>query len=490
MNEENLKQKSISNFMWKFMERILAQLVSTIVSVVLARILLPDDYGIVAIVTIFIGICNVFISQGFATALIQKKDADDKDFSSMFFASIVLSVFLYIVLFFAAPIISIFFGKGYELLTPILRVMGLQIPISAVKSIQQAYVARKLMFKKFFWSTLGGTLFSAFVGILLAIKGAGAWALAGQYLTNTIIDTLILTITVKWRPIAYFSWKRITGMLAFGSKMLVAGLIDEIYTQLRSFVIGKKYSSADLAFYNKGNQFPALFINNINASLMAVLFPVMSRYQDSEAGLLNVCRKTIKISTFVIFPIMAGLAAISESFISILLTDKWLDSVRYMQIFCAIYAFYPIYTANLQGIKAVGNSTAYLWTEFSKKIVGLLCLIIAIPYGATWIALSLLISTSINYVINAISAKIVLKYPIRQQITDIAPNIIITGIMFATTYSINGIAISRFIKLLIQLVVGISSYCLVAVISKNESYIFILNTIKECLNRRCNCERN
>lgn len=484
MGEGNIKQKSISNFIWKFMERILAQLVSTGVTIVLARLLLPEDYGVVSIVTIFIGICNVFVSQGFATALIQKKDADAKDFSSMFYASIILSLVLYVALFLSAPFISEFFGNGYELLTPILRVMGLQIPISAVKSIQQAYVSRNLMFKKFFWSTLGGTLFSAFVGIGLAYKGVGAWALAGQYLTNTIIDTMILTITVKWRPIAYFSWARIRGMLSFGSKMLVAGLVDEIYTQLRSFVIGKKYSSSDLAYYNKGNQFPALFITNINASLMAVLFPVMSRYQDSKTNLLSVCRKTIKISTFVIFPIMAGLAAISESFIGLLLTDKWLQCVPYMQIFCAIYAFYPIYTANLQGIKAIGNSGAYLWTELAKKVVGIACLIIAVPYGAIWIALSLLISTMINYVINAVSAKIVLGYPIRQQLLDILPNVIIAGVMFGITYKLNAVVSSRLVNLIIQIVVGVASYCIMAVITKNESFKYLYSTVKGFLKRR------
>ena len=476
---ENIRQKTVSNFIWKLMERILAQLVSTVVSIVLARILMPDDYGVVAVVLILINICNVFVSQGFASALIQKKDADELDFSSMFYASLAVSFLIYALICIASPYISAFFGEGYELLTPILRVMGLQIPVSAVKSIQQAYISRRLEFRKFFWATLGGTLISAAVGIIMALKGFGAWALVGQYLTNTVIDTSILTLTVKWRPRRMFSLARIRVLFSFGSKMLFAGLVDEIYTNLRSFVIGKQYSAADLAFYNKGHQFPSLFITNVNSSLMAVLFPVMSRFQSDRERLVEVCRKAIKVSTFVIFPIMAGLAAISENFIAVLLSEKWLPSVPYVRIFCAVFAFYPIYTANLQGIKAIGRSGAYLATELSKKVVGITFLIISIPYGVMGIALSLLFSTMVNYVINGVSAKIVLGYSFVRQVTDILPNLFITAVMAGAVYLLGIPDLAALPALLVQVAGGAAVYALLAFVTKNESMNYILSMWKE-----------
>ena len=479
MSSDSIRQKTISNFIWKLMERILAQLVSTVVSIVLARILMPEDYGVVAVVLILINICNVFVSQGFASSLIQKKDADELDFSSMFYASLVVSSGIYLVIFFAAPMISRFFGEGYELLTPILRVMGLQIPVSAVKSIQQAYVSRHLQFRKFFYATLGGTLVSAAVGIIMALKGFGAWALVGQYLTNTVIDTSILTLTVKWRPRLEFSAARLKGLFAFGSKMLFAGLVDEIYTNLRSFVIGKQYTSADLAFYNKGHQFPSLFITNVNSSLMAVLFPVMSRFQTDRERLVEVCRKAIKVSTFVIFPIMAGLAAVSENFIGVLLSDKWLPCVPYVRIFCGVFAFYPIYTANLQGIKAIGRSGAYLATELAKKVVGITFLLISIPYGVLGIALSLLFATMVNYVINGISAKLVLGYGFKRQVTDILPNVLITAAMMAAVYLLKRVGGPRIAVLLLQTGAGIAAYVLLAFVTKNESFAYLLDMVKE-----------
>ena len=479
MSSDSIRQKTISNFIWKLMERILAQLVSTVVSIVLARILMPEDYGVVAVVLILINICNVFVSQGFASSLIQKKDADELDFSSMFYASLVVSSGIYLIIFLAAPMISRFFGEGYELLTPILRVMGLQIPVSAVKSIQQAYVSRHLQFRKFFYATLGGTLVSAAVGIIMALKGFGAWALVGQYLTNTVIDTSILTLTVKWRPRLEFSAARLKGLFAFGSKMLFAGLVDEIYTNLRSFVIGKQYTSADLAFYNKGHQFPSLFITNVNSSLMAVLFPVMSRFQTDRERLVEVCRKAIKVSTFVIFPIMAGLAAVSENFIGVLLSDKWLPCVPYVRIFCGVFAFYPIYTANLQGIKAIGRSGAYLATELAKKVVGITFLLISIPYGVLGIALSLLFATMVNYVINGISAKLVLGYGFKRQVTDILPNVLITAAMMAAVYLLRGVGGPRIAVLLLQTGAGIAAYVLLAFVTKNESFAYLLDMVKE-----------
>lgn len=275
LGENEKKNRSIaSGLFWSFLERIGAQGVSFIVSIVLARILIPEDYGVVAIVQIFITFANAITTTGLNAAIIQKKDVSKEDDSSAFVLNMILGIGLYIVIFLFAPVIAQLYHL--DLICPVLRVLGIRIPISAFNAMQRAYVSRKMEFKKFFYSTFGGTVVSAFVGIYLALKGFGCWALVFQYLTNTAIDTIILLITVEWRPSFNVSLKSMKNMLDFGWKVLAGSLISEIYLELRNIVIGWKYSSTDLAYYKRGQQFPALFLTNITSALGSVMFPALS----------------------------------------------------------------------------------------------------------------------------------------------------------------------------------------------------------------------
>lgn len=485
-----LKNKVFSNFIWKLMERLSAQAVSFVVSIILARILAPNDFGVVSIVLIFVDVCNVFISEGISTSLIQKKDVDELDYSSMFYASFAISLLIYILLFFVAPQIANYFGNRYILLTPFLRVMALQIPVSSFKAIQQVIVSRKFQFKKFFFSTLGGTIISAIVGICMAYGGYGAWALIGQYLTNTIIDTAILTITVKWYPDKMFSWNRVKQLMPFGLRMLTVGLIDAIYNELRGFVIGKKYTASDLSFYNRGKQLPSIIITNINSSLIAVLFPVMSKFQADIQDVVYICRRAIKISTYILFPLMLGLAGISDNLIILLLTDKWIEAAFYVKVFCIIYSFYPIYTANLQAIKALGKGKSYFFVELSKKIVGILMLVISIPYGTHYIAIGLLIATCINYFINGISSKIILGYSIRLQIIDVLPNLLISIMMFLWIVYMPVVFASIMLHVVCQIAMGIVSYILLSLVTNNDSFNELIRIIKNYhLKEKIKCSR-
>ena len=259
------KNTVIVNFIWRFAERCGAQLVTFVVSIILARILAPEDYGTIALVTVFTTIMQVFVDSGLGTALIQKKDADDLDFSSVFYFNFSICLVLYTVMFVVAPFIARFYSD--DSLTPIIRVISLTIIISGVKGIQQSYVSRNMLFKSFFYSTLGGTIISAFVGIALAYAGFGIWAIVAQQLSNTAIDTLILWVTVKWRPKKLFSWESLKGLLSFGWKMLASSLLDTVYNNIRSLIIGKMYSSSDLAFYDQGRKFPNVIVTNINTSI-------------------------------------------------------------------------------------------------------------------------------------------------------------------------------------------------------------------------------
>lgn len=369
-----MENKVISNFIWRFAERCGAQLVTFIVSIVLARILMPEDYGTVALVTVFTTIMQVFVDSGLGTALIQKKDADDIDFSSVFYFNLIVCLVLYAGMFAMAPLIATFYND--YTLVPIVRVISLTIIVSGVKGIQQAYVSKNMLFKRFFFATLGGTIFSAFAGIGLAYAGAGVWAIVVQQLSNTIIDTLILWLTVRWRPKRVFSWERLKNLLSFGWKLLVSSLLDTVYNNLRNLVIGKIYTSADLAYYNQGDKFPKLIVTNINNSIDSVLLPTMAEAQDDSERVKKMTRRAIKTSTYIMAPLMIGLAFCAKPIVRLLLTEKWLQCVPYLQIFCITYMFWPIHTANLNAIKAMGRSDYFLKLEIAKKIIGMILLLI------------------------------------------------------------------------------------------------------------------
>ena len=293
-NNDYLKSKTLSGLLWMYMERIGAQVVSFVVSIVLARLLMPEEYGVISIVLVFINICNIFATGGFGKALVQKKDADDVDFSSVFYFNLAISTFLYLILFFTAPIISSFYDM--PILTPVIRVMGIRLIITSFNSVQHAKTTKSMQFKKYFFSTLGGTILSAVIGIVLAYRGFGVWALVAQYLTNTITDTIILFFTVKWRPKLCFSFSRLKVLLSFGWKILVGGLVDTLYEDFRSLYIGKLYSATDLAYYSRGQSYSNLIVTNVNSSISSVLFPVISKVQDTKSSVKAITRRAIKTS--------------------------------------------------------------------------------------------------------------------------------------------------------------------------------------------------
>lgn len=468
--------KVFSNFIWRFAERCGAQLVTFIVSIVLARILTPSDYGTIALVTVFTTILQVFIDSGLSTALIQKKDADDLDFSSVFYFNFVICIILYLIMFVSAPFIADFYKDSS--LVSIVRVIGLTLIISGVKGVQQSYVSRHMLFKRFFFSTLGGTIFSAVLGIIMAYAGFGVWAIVFQQLSNNAIDTLILWITVKWRPIKKFSWSRLKNLLSFGWKMLASSLLDTVYNNLRNMIIGKLYTSADLAFYNQGDKFPKLIVTNINTSIDSVLLPTMSNEQDNHVRVKDMTRRAIKISTYIMAPLMIGLAFCAKPIVQIVLTDKWLPCVPYLQIFCISYLFWPIHTANLNAIKAMGRSDLFLKLEVIKKFMGMILLLITMNISVMAMAYSLLISGLISQVINSWPNRYLLKYSYIDQIKDILPNIVMALIMGGFVYFISYLNLPILVSLVVQILSGGIIYLILSILTKNDSFIYLINILK------------
>lgn len=468
--------KVFSNFIWRFAERCGAQLVTFIVSIVLARILTPSDYGTIALVTVFTTILQVFIDSGLSTALIQKKDADDLDFSSVFYFNFVICIILYLIMFVSAPFIADFYKDSS--LVSIVRVISLTLVISGVKGVQQSYVSRHMLFKRFFFSTLGGTIFSAVLGIIMAYAGFGVWAIVFQQLSNNAIDTLILWITVKWRPIKKFSWIRLKHLLSFGWKMLASSLLDTVYNNLRNMIIGKLYTSADLAFYNQGDKFPKLIVTNINTSIDSVLLPTMSNEQDNHVRVKDMTRRAIKISTYIMAPLMIGLAFCARPIVQLVLTDKWLPCVPYLQIFCVSYLFWPIHTANLNAIKAMGRSDLFLKIEIIKKFIGMILLIITMNISVMAMAYSLLISGLISQIINSWPNRYLLKYSYIDQIKDILPNIVMALIMGGFVYFISYLNLPILVSLVVQILSGGIIYLILSILTKNDSFIYLINILK------------
>ncbi len=478
---ENRNRKVISGLFWRFAERCGAQGVSFAVSIVLARLLAPEVYGTIALVTVFTAVLQVFVDSGMGNALIQKKDADNDDFSTVFYFNMAVCCVLYLGMYIAAPYIAEFYNDRE--LTAVIRVLSLTLLISGVKNVQQAYVSRNMLFKNFFYAALGGTIGAAAIGIAMAYMGYGVWALVVQQVFNAAVDTVILWITVKWRPGRTFSLQKLKGLFSFGWKMLVSGLLDTIYGNLRQLLVGKIYSSSDLAYYNRGQQFPNFIVNNINSSIDSVLFPVMSSVQDERGKVKNMTIKSIKVSVYVMAPLMMGLAFTAESVVRLVLTDKWLACIPFLRIFSVTCMFQPIHTANLNAVKAMGRSDLFLKLEIIKKCVGLILMISSIQFGVLAMAYSMLLGNVISQVINSWPNRKLLGYSYADQIKDILPSILLAVFMGGCVYTITFLELSLMATLCIQIVSGALIYIVCSAILKMSSFLYLWDVLKIIMRR-------
>lgn len=479
---ENKKSKVLSSLIWKFLERGGTQGIQFIIQIVLARILLPSDYGIISLISVFIAIANVFVQSGFNTALIQKKKVDEKDLSSVFYLNIFVSGILYILLFFTAPFIERFYNVLG--ISKVLRVLSLTLFLGAINSIQNAVISRKMEFKKLFFSSIAAIIVSGIIGVILALLGFGVWALVFQQLSNQIMTTIVLWFTVKWRPQLVFSLEKIKVLFSYGWKVLCSTLLDTLYMNLRSLIVGKMYSTEILAYYNRGDQFPQLIITNINGSIQSVMLPILAEEQDNKKKVKEMVRRSIVTSSFIIFPMMIGLSVIAVPLVKVILTEKWLSCVPFLRIFCFSYALWPIHTANLQAINAIGRSDIYLKLEIVKKILGMIILIVSIQFGVYAIAIGLLINSIVSTFINSYPNKELLNYSYLEQIGDVMPSFVLSFIMGGVIYLISFLKISSLITLLLQIIVGVTLYVLMANIFKLECFTYLLNTIKEVVNKK------
>lgn len=482
MTSQNIKNRVLSGLFWKLMERGGTQGIQFVVQIVLARLLLPEDYGLLSLVTIFINLANIFVHSGFNTALIQKKGADKVDFSSVYYLSLFVAGLLYLIIFFTSPFIAGFYQEPQLIL--VFRVLSVTLFFGAFNSIQNAFVAKNMMFKKQFFSSLGAIVISGTVGIITAYSGWGVWALVAQQLTNQLSITIILWFTVKWRPTFVFSFGKVKELFSYGSKLLASSLLDSVYQDLRSLIIGKIYTPAMLGLYNRGHNFPKVIVTNIDGSIQSVIFPVLSSQQDNRMKIKNIMRRAIVTSSFIMFPMMIGMAVIAEPLVNLILTDKWLPAVPFLQIFCISYSLRPIHTANLQAIKALGRSDIFLKLEIIKKTIGLSILGISIPFGIYAMAWGVLLSGLIASFVNAYPNVKLLGYSYIEQWRDIMPSLLLSLVMGIFVYFLKYLNHGELKILILQIILGAVLYIGLAKIFRIESYSYLFLTIKDILESR------
>lgn len=478
MNSNNV----VKNVGWKFAERCGNTGINFIVSIILARMLSPEEYGTIALVTVFITILQVFTQSGFGNALIQKKNADDLDFSSVFYFQVAFSIVLYGLLFLAAPYIAEFYGDN--IYVPLLRVLGIKLIIVGVLNVQIARTSRDMQFKKFFYATLVGTVVSAIVGIGMAYAGCGVWSLVGQTISVSLVNTIVLWFIVDFRPKLMFSVERLKVLFAFGWKLLASELLNTVYNNLRNLIIGKVYTSEDLAFYKKGSDFPSAIVTNLNNSIASVLLPAMSSMQDNREKLKVAARKSIQMSGYLIWPCMIGLFVCAEPLVALVLTEKWLPCVPYLRMFCITYAFEPIQSANMSAIESLGRSDIFLKLNLWKKLIGVLSILLTVRYGVYAIALAGVVVTPIEAVINASPNKKLIGYTYMEQVKDFAPGILLSTAMGLVVWWIQYLPLSYICVLVLQVICGAGIYILLSVIFKVESFYYVWGIVKGMLKGR------
>lgn len=481
-SDQELKGKVVSGVFWRFLERFLAQGIGFIVSIFLARMLSVDDYGSVALILIFVTIADVFLSSGFSIALIRKKQISEADLSSVFYLNLGIALVLYAAIFFSAPGIEIAFKT--EGLTWLLRIIALKLPFSALNTIQIAIATNQMRFKMFFFATLGGTIASAVVGITMAYNGMGAWSLVAQHLTNLVIDTLILSIFVRWRPHFVFSKKSIKEMAPFSIRNMGTDLSGQVFNYLNQFVVGLRYTTEDLGYMSKGQQLPNMLNVSIVSTINSVLFPAISRVSDNTEKVKKAVRKSVKTLSFILVPMMVGLAVVSQELTLFLYTAKWSGMVIYMQLMCLTVIFQSIGAFDITALKAIGKTRATLILEFINKPICLGLTIVAMFYGVLPIAIAATVYSFVALIINSFATYKYMRYSFWEKIADILIPLLSSIGMGALVFGLKNLPLSNTILLFIEIGAGLVSYFLLAFVTKNEVFLELLQTFKRLLLKR------
>ena len=450
---ESLKNKTVKGVGWSFIDNLSSSGVSFLVGLVLARLLTPSEYGIMAILTIFIAVSNSIVDSGFSNALIRKTDAKRVDYNTVFLFNLVVSGLLYIVLFFAAPAISVFFKE--PLLVEVMRVIGWVLVINALGIIPRTLFVKDVNFKTQTKVSLIASVSSGVLGIGMALAGMGVWSLVGQQLSRQLLNTLFLWIYCTWRPIWEFSLQSFRELFGFGSKLLLSGLLDTVFKEIYSLVIGRCYTSAQLGQYTRASQFNQIFSSNLTTVVQRVSYPVLSSIQDESERLREAYRKVIKSTMLITFACMLGLAAVAKPLIILLIGEKWLPAVGFLQIICFSGMLYPLHAINLNILQVKGRSDLFLRLEIIKKIIAVGPLVLGVLFSIEYMLWGSVCTSFIAYFLNSYYSANLINYPTREQIKDILPTFLVSFVTAAAMWSLTLLSLSNWLLLPLQCLLGI-----------------------------------
>lgn len=477
MEKDNeLKQKAISGLFWQFGQKAASQIVSFVISVILARLLMPEEFGLVALAGMFTLFLGIFIECGFGSALIQKKDADDLDLNTIFWTQLSFSIIIYLIVYTISPYFANIFS--IQKLTDVIRVLALGMIIGSIQSIQTVIVTRRMEFKTYFYAMMVGSVLSGCIGVYLAYNGWGVWALVVQHLSSSALNTLTVFWQVRWIPHFIFSFNRFKSLFSVSSKYLLTNIIGTAFGQLRGYTIGLKYTAADLAYYNRGEGVPKIIINNIDSSINTVLFPVFSKIQDDKLAVKNALRRSLKMSSYTVFPMLLGLAAIADNLVIALYTEKWISCIPFMQLFCISECFTILNTANLQALKGIGRINTILKLEIYKKPIMIAILIFTMYISPLAIATGMCIYGIYTMVINALPNKKYIDYNIVEQLKDVSINALLAMIMAAIVFMIGRIGIELHVKIILQVLTGAVLYISASELFRIESWQYVKKNIR------------
>lgn len=474
----SLKDKTVKGVIWSAVDRFSAQGIQFVFSILIARLLVPEDYGVVAMLGIFMAVSQTFIDSGFGAALIRKVDRTEEDFSTVFYFNIIVATVFYFVLFFAAPAIANFYNT--PLLESITKVVALNLIISSLSGIHNAKLSIAIDFKSRAKISIVSTILTGTVGLWMAYNGYGVWALVVQNLFSSAIRTVLLWVIVKWYPKLVFSWKSFKELFSFGSKLLASALLDTLYNNIYTLVIGKVFSPTTLGVYSKANALAKFPSSNITSVLQSVTFPVLSTIQNEEDRLADAYKRFLKIAAFVVFPLMIGLSAVADPFIRLVLTDKWEGAIYLLQIMCFWMMWYPIHAINLNILQVKGRSDYFLKLEIIKKIQGVIVLCVTVPMGIVAMCYGSLISSIISLVWNTHYTKKLIGYGFFAQMKDLLPIIVHALVMGLIVAIVVHFMPTLWLKLIVGVLTGIIYYIAGAYVMKfpEMDEIFIVLKIK------------
>ena len=475
--EKSLRSNILSGVFWQYFQRIGNQLVHVIVSIVLARLLVPEDFGTIALVGVFITISNIFIDSGFGNALIQKKSIDELDCSSIFYLNLVVALSLYIVIFALAPIVATYYDNS--LVCPVLRVQALQIIIMAFYCVQNSLLNRKMLFKQNFKINIVATVVSSVVGIVLAFCNFGVWSLVASQLSLQLSVVVGLWTIVKWYPRKHFSMSRIKEMFSYSSRILGGQLIIVLCNNIYNIVIGKRYSAADLGYYNRGQLLPTTMVDNAATSINSVMFPALSKLQDDHERHLSVFRRTERMLSFFVFLLVSLLIPLSSDIIYVLLGEKWLPATPFMQLVCLTVYFNPFYLLNQALQTSLGRSDLFFKTTLIAKVLSVGIILLGSLYSVTVMVAAGAFASLLTFVLSSMYNKRLENYSFFLLLRDIMPCAVIGMVTSIIVYLFTLLEFHPAVNMFIGGTIGVITYFSIAAITRNESLLFVFNLIKK-----------